>query len=506
MKVNLTYTCIGIIGTGAMGIGIAQIAAEAGAQVVLFDAAAGGARRAKDHLESVWVELANKGKISTARAAENLSLLRDISTLSELSACQLVIEAVVEHLDTKREIFAQLESVLSEQVVLASNTSSLSITALASQLRHPARFVGFHFFNPVPRMKVVEVVSGLRTAPQIGDQLAAFARQLGHTPVRSGDSPGFIVNHAGRGFGTEALRLAQEKVASFADIDEILRDQAGFKLGPFELMDLTALDVSHPVMVSIYHQYFEEPRFRPSPITAQRLAAGVLGRKTGAGFYNYKDGRQLPAAQSLAPQMERFPPVWMSPQVLNAKWPESAVKLAQAAIETGANPSSEALILIAPFGQSASLAAAQAGLDARRVMAIDTFLPGDGPVRRVLATTVCTDPAYRNSAHALMSLGGKKASVIADSAGFVTPRVLATIVNIACEMCQMGVCTPADLDLAVRLGLGYPQGPLAWGDALGPVKLVALLQQLQSETGDARYRVSPWLARRAALGISLLQP
>ena len=188
--------------------------------------------------------------------------------LSDMADCQLVVEAIVERLDVKRDLFAALEGVVAEGCILASNTSSLSITAIAAACKRPQRVAGYHFFNPVALMKVVEVIDGLRSAPEVGDALAELARRMGHTPVRAKDMPGFIVNHAGRGMNTEGLRVAQEAVASFAQVDAIMREQAGFRMGPFELLDLTALDVSHPVMESIYRQFYDEARFRPSPITA----------------------------------------------------------------------------------------------------------------------------------------------------------------------------------------------------------------------------------------------
>jgi 3-hydroxybutyryl-CoA dehydrogenase len=200
------------------------------------------------------------------------------------------------------------------EAVLATNTSSLSVTAIGAALKRPERLAGFHFFNPVPLMKVVEVIAGLKTDPALCATLAAYAKEMGHTPVQAQDTPGFIVNHAGRGFGTEALRIVGEGVADFATIDRILRDQVGFKLGPFELMDLTALDVSHPVMESIYRQYYDEPRFRPSVITAQRLAGGMVGKKVGEGFYRYVDGVAQVPAEAPAPVVNDIPPVWVSPR------------------------------------------------------------------------------------------------------------------------------------------------------------------------------------------------
>jgi 3-hydroxybutyryl-CoA dehydrogenase len=246
--------------------------------------------------------------------AENKSRLIGANALSELSDCSLVVEAIVERIDIKKGLFAELEAIVGSQAVLATNTSSLSVTAIAADLKYPQRFAGFHFFNPVPLMKVVEVIAGLKTDPSVCDALTRFARQMGHTPVQAQDTPGFIVNHAGRGYGTEALRIVSEGVADFATIDRILKDQAGFRLGPFELMDLTALDVSHPVMESIYHQYYEEPRYRPSVITAQRLAGGVVGKKVGEGFYRYENGVPQVAPENAVPLIAEMPPVWVSPR------------------------------------------------------------------------------------------------------------------------------------------------------------------------------------------------
>lgn len=266
---------IGIVGAGAMGRGIAQIAAQAGVLVRLYDTNAAAVEAARDALRQTWDKLAQKGKLSEADAQAALARIAPAAALADLADCQLVIEAVIERLDVKRDLFAALEEIVAADCVLASNTSSLSITAIAAACKRPQRVVGYHFFNPVPLMKVVEVIDGLRSDPAVGDALAELARRMGHTPVRAKDMPGFIVNHAGRGMNTEGLRVAQEAVAPFDQIDAIMREQAGFRMGPFELLDLTALDVSHPVMESIYRQFFDEPRFRPSPITTVRLAVKV---------------------------------------------------------------------------------------------------------------------------------------------------------------------------------------------------------------------------------------
>jgi 3-hydroxybutyryl-CoA dehydrogenase len=267
------FSQVGIAGAGAMGRGIAQLAVQAGSIVWLFDTQAQASVSARDAVFSQWDKLVDKGRLDAAQAADYKVRLHCADGLAALSGCTLVVEAIVERLEVKVGLFTQLEALLAPSAVLASNTSSLSITALGAALQRPQQLAGFHFFNPVPLMKVVEVIAGLKTDLGVCEALVAFARQMGHTPVRAQDTPGFIVNHAGRGYGTEALRLVSEGVTDFATADRILKDQVGFKLGPFELMDLTALDVSHPVMESVYRQYYEEPRYRPSVITAQRLVA-----------------------------------------------------------------------------------------------------------------------------------------------------------------------------------------------------------------------------------------
>ncbi|MBA4212475.1 MAG: 3-hydroxyacyl-CoA dehydrogenase [Polaromonas sp.] len=493
----------GIVGTGAMGRGIAQMAAQAGSQVWLFDVQAGAAQAARDALHATWQTLVTKSKMSAEQMQACVDRLRLANALNDLAPCDLVIEAIVERLDVKQRLFAELEGIVGADTVLATNTSSLSVTAIAAPLKRPAQLAGFHFFNPVPLMRVVEVIAGLKTSAKVCQQLTDFTRQFGHTPVTAQDTPGFIVNHAGRGYGTEALRVVGERVADFATIDRILKDQMGFRLGPFELMDLTALDVSHPVMESIYHQYFEEPRYRPSVITAQRLAGGVVGKKVGEGFYAYDKGAAQVPAEPAAPQVAELPPVWVSPKAARRAELYQLLKDLGAHIETAAAPSSSALILVAPLGLDVTTLAAVERLDATRTVGIDMMLDDASVKRRVLATNPATRPDMAQAAHALFARDGKAVSVIRDSGGFVTQRVVATIVNIAADMCQQGICSPADLDVAVTLGLGYPMGPLAMGDRIGPTNMLEILFNLQTVYGDPRYRPSPWLRRRGALGLSL---
>jgi len=311
------------------------------------------------------------------------------------------------------------------------------------------------------------------------------------------------VNHAGRGYGTEALRIVSEGIADFATIDRILKDQVGFKLGPFELMDLTALDVSHPVMESIYQQYYDEPRYRPSVITAQRLAGGIVGKKVGEGFYKYIDGAaQIPPEPAL-PVVSDMPPVWVSTRAARRSELLQLLKDLGAKIETGASPSAQALSIVAPLGFDVTTVAIVERLDPARTIGIDFLIDDKLTKRRVLATNPATRADMRDAAHALFARDGKPVSMIRDSGGFVTQRVVATIVNIACDICQQGVCTPQDLETAVTLGLGYPMGPLTMGDKLGPTELLEVLFNVQTVYGDPRYRPSPWLRRRGAIGLSL---
>lgn len=498
------YKKIGIVGAGAMGRGIAQIAAQAGSQVLLFDVQTAAADTARVHIIDQWKRLCEKQRITADEALVNATRLGTAQALPELAGCDLVIEAVVERLEIKTRLLQELETLVEPTTVLATNTSSLSITAIAASLLHPERVAGFHFFNPVPLMKVVEVIAGLKTDPAVVHGLTQYARQMGHTPVTALDTPGFIVNHAGRGYGTEALRIASEGVADFATIDRILRDQAGFKLGPFELMDLTGLDVSHPVMESIYHQYYEEPRYRPSVITAQRLAGGLTGRKVGEGFYKYTNSIAQISAEPAVPVVEELPPVWLSPRAARRAELLQLLKNLGAQVETGQSPSPNALTLVAPLGFDVTTVAVVERLDPARTVGIDMLVDDAISRRRVIATNPATRIDMRDAAHALFARDGKAVSVIRDSGGFVTQRVVANIVNIASDMCQQSICSPSDLETAVTLGLGYPQGPLAMGNLYGPTNILEVLFNMQTVYGDPRYRPSAWLRRRGAIGLSLL--
>ncbi|MGQ4876968.1 3-hydroxyacyl-CoA dehydrogenase [Billgrantia sp. LNSP4103-1] len=495
------FHTLGIVGTGAMGRGIAQIAAQAGLTVYLHDMRTGAVDEARDFIAGMWQRAVKKQRLSEADAERYLASLKHAETLAELAGCDIVVEAIVEKLEAKQSLFTELEEILDERAVLATNTSSLSVTAIASACRHPQRVIGFHFFNPVPLMRIVEVIPGLRTASEVADNVEALGRAMGHFTARATDTPGFLVNHAGRAFGTEALRILGESVTDPAVVDRILVDQGGFRMGPFALLDLTGLDVSHAVMESIYHQYYEEPRFRPSPLTRQRLTAGLLGRKSGEGFYRYIDGKpQVPDDPSLPTAAPR--PVWIGAEETDAG--QALAELVHSAnwpLESGKSPTSEALCLLTPLGEDATGCAVRLGLPAERCVAIDMLAGLDR--RRSLMLTPATRGDIRDAAMALLGHDGTPVSVINDSNGFVLQRVVACIVNVGSEIAQQGVADPATIDRAVELGLGYPRGPLAMGDHYGSRRILAILDTLLTATGDPRYRASPWLRRRATLGLPL---
>ena len=495
---------LGVIGTGTMGRGIAQIAAAGGIAVRLHDSREGAAAEAVAFVARMLRRAAEKGGMTGAAAEAAIGRLEIVDGLGAMAGADVVVEAIVEELEAKKRLFAELESIVAEGCILASNTSSLSVTAIAADCGRPERVAGWHFFNPVPLLKVVEVVDGLLTAPWVGDVLDGIARRCGHRPVRAKDSPGFLVNHAGRGLGTEGLRIVQEGIAAPGDVDDVLREGGTrFRMGPFELMDTTGLDVSGVVMESIYRQFYEEPRFRPVPLARQRMAAGLYGRKTGRGFYAYEDGRK--AAVETAPVPDAAPaPVWVSPADPEGQQAVIAAIADAATVESGASPAPGTLCIVTPTGADATTTALDQGLPAERTVAVDTAFGLAG--RRTLMTTPVTGPRWRDLAHALLAADGTPVTAIADSPGFIAQRVIATIVNIGCDIAQQGIATPADIDAAVELGLAYPRGPIAWGDHLGPARVLAILDALHDFYRDPRYRPSPWLIRRARLGVKLATP
>ena len=506
LDVSRSDLLAGVAGSGTMGRGIVQVLAQCGARVRVYDTQAGAAAKAKEAIARVLGGQVQKGRMAQADVDATLGRIEIADALAAFKDCHLVVEAIVEQLEAKQALFRQLEGLVSDTCILTSNTSSLSVTAMAAACTRPGRVAGYHFFNPVPLMKIVEVVDGELTESWVGEVLAALAKRFGHTAVRCKDTPGFVVNHAGRGFVPESLRVLQEGVADFATIDRILVDAAGFRMGPFSLMDLVGLDVAHAVMKSMHAQYYGEPKYQPAYIAETRVAAGLLGRKTGRGWYRYaKDNTPEKVPEQPVPQAKAAS-VWVAPELKDFAATLGA-KL-EAKLRAGT------LCLVAPLGVDATSAALGLGLDPRHTVAVDPLFGFSK--RRTLMPTPVTTKEMREAAHGLLAADGVPVSVIRDSAGFVAQRVVAHIVNVGCGIVQERIAHPEDLDRAVMLGLGYPKGPLALGDAAGGVgdaaggrgaaKILAILEAMHELTKEPRYRPSPWLTRRARLGVSLLTP
>ncbi len=498
---------VGIVGAGAMGRGIAQVCAAAGCEAFLFDSAPEAGTRALNFIREDLMQAVARGKLAQEDAEATMQRIRPVQELNALSTCDLVVEAIIEQLDAKQRLMRELESIVGPECILATNTSSLSVTAIAAACGDPGRVVGWHFFNPVPRMKLVEVIQAPRTRADVAEAMLALSRRVGHRAILASDSPGFVVNHAGRAFVTEGLKLLAERTAEAPVLDAILRSCAGFRMGPLQLLDLTGLDVSVPVMESIHAQYYGDDRYRPSPLARTRMLAGLLGRKSGQGFYDYREAgaRGAEAAPaSPAPSTAATDRSFWWPTDGPAALPEAlAGLLAQAGVRRSSAAEVD-VILLSPLEADLSSTAATLGLDATKVVGVDPLFSGTGGV--TLMACPATGAAAVDAARAAFATQSIPTFVISDSPGFVAPRVVACIVNLACEMAQQGIASPADIDVAVKLGLGYPAGPFEWGDRLGAQRVLQVLQGLHATFNDPRYRPSPWLVRRARLGLTLSAP
>ena len=492
---------IGVIGTGVMGRGIIQWAAESGATVLAYDTREGAAAEAVAFVAGLLARSVERGRMSAADRDAMLGRIQVAETLGELSGADMVVEAIIETLEAKRALFAELEQIVRDDAILCTNTSSLSVTSCARDCRVPGRVAGLHFFNPVPLMKVAEVIRGERTRPEVIDAIAALVRRTAHRPLVCSDTPGFVVNHAGRGLTTEGLRIIQEGAATYADIDRVMREYAGFPMGPFELFDLTGLDVSARVLREIYEGFIHEARLRPTPLVFRRMEAQLYGRKVGEGFYRYEGGKKIESAEAVAPPQSNASVYVDGPSAV-------ADLLVRGGLKLAANAADADAIVVCPLGDDATTAAVDAGFDPRKVVAIETLYIDrlvEGQ-RATLMTTPVTETAARDAVHAALAAAGLRVTLIGDSPGFIAQRTVAMIVNIACDIAQQRIAAPADIEIGVTRGLGYPAGPLTLGDQVGPRRILQILERLQSITGDQRYRPSLWLRRRAQLGIPLTTP
>ncbi|MCE4539169.1 3-hydroxyacyl-CoA dehydrogenase [Pelomonas sp. P7] len=471
---NLNDSRILVVGAGLMGAGIAQVAAQAGHDVALFDARAGAAEAAKAKLAQTLDGLVAKGRLDREAASAALARIRPVEALAPAG---LVIEAIVENLEVKRALFAELEALLPDEAVIATNTSSISVTALARGMKKPGRLVGMHFFNPVPLMKLVEVVSGLGTAPEAAQAVFELAARWGKTPVHARSTPGFIVNRIARPYYAETLMLLQDRAATPEVIDACLR-AAGFRMGPCELMDLIGHDTNFAVTNSVFAANFFDRRFTPSLVQQELVDAGFLGRKSGRGFYRYPEGAPaLPAVQVQAPRAARL--------VVHGRG-ALAERFAGAVPEAARELDSDWTGLSAD-GRQLRLT------DGRRAA---EFAPGTAVFDLPLAPA--GDIAYAGDAGPATWLTrlGLTPRAMADLPGLVVARTIAMLVNEAADAVQQGVCDEAGADAAMKLGVNYPAGPFEWLTLWGAGAVAALLDRLDHHYRGERYRVSPYLLNR----------
>ena len=486
---------VAVVGTGAMGAGIAQVAAAAGHTVWLLDAREGAAARAIEGIRAQFGKLADKGRMDAAAAQAAGTRLLAAADLSELADAALVVEAIVESLDAKQQLFSTLENIVGDDCILGTNTSSISITAIGAALRRPERLAGLHFFNPAPLMALVEVVSGLATDCAVADTLFATAKAWGKVPVHAKSTPGFIVNRVARPYYAEALRLAQEGAADYATIDAVMREAGGFRMGPFQLMDMIGHDVNFAVTKSVWGAFYHDPRFLPSLIQQELVDGGFLGKKSGRGFYDYREGAavaqpategQQPLPASLALCGESAAARALS-QRLNA----AGIAFTETASPDGRIAVAGDAVLYVTDGRSATRRASDLALS--NLVLIDLALDYAQASRIAIAVAEQSTPAAAQAATALLQAAGLQVSRFADVPGLAVMRTVAMLANEAADAVNQGVCSAAAADAAMKLGVNYPQGPLAWADALGVATVRTVLAHLGESYGEDRYRISPLL-------------
>jgi 3-hydroxybutyryl-CoA dehydrogenase len=490
---------IGVIGTGTMGSGIAQVAASAGHVVKIFDAAPGAIARAVKNIETSLRKNVERGKLSEQAALATANRIVPVTKLKELADSGLIIEAIVEDLETKRELLRQVEKIVPTDCILATNTSSLSVTELAAALDRPERFVGMHFFNPAPLMELTEIIRGLTTDPKTIGTAAATAKAWNKTPVLAKSTPGFIVNRVARPFYAEALRLLSEQAADPATIDELVRESGGFRMGPFELMDLIGNDINFAVTQSVFRASFFDPRFTPSLIQQELIQAGFLGRKSGRGFYRY-DKEAPPPLPVFAPRMpspgtilfsQAQPATELLLKRLRRSFPLASDRSASADSNQLAQVDNAVLRLT--DGRTASRVAHELGTP-NTVLVDLAYDYGKARTLAVARADQCGDHAYR-SAVGLLQAAGFNVVSLKDLPGLAVMRVVAMIINEAADAVHYGVSNQSDVELAMGKGVNYPAGPFAWAAKLGTAMVYQVLKNLGTHYGEDRYRISPLLER-----------
>lgn len=484
-----------VIGAGIMGAGIAQVAAQAGHAVLLHDLREGAAAQALLQLGKTLDALSAKGKLAAGAAAQTLARIKPIMHLQEAASAGLVIEAIVEQLEAKRALFAQLEAVVSADCMLTTNTSSISVTAIANGLKHPGRLVGMHFFNPVPLMKLVEVVSGLQTDPAVAAAVFALAKCWDKVPVHTRSTPGFIVNRIARPYYAETLALLQEEAATPEVLDACLRG-AGFRMGPCELMDLIGHDTNFSVTRSVYEANFYDKRFAPLLVQRELVDGGLLGRKSGRGFFDYSEGAPKPAQPAF--ETAALPPA-QSLRVMGrgpvAERLAAALTRAGHRFETDADASWTGLDIDGAQLRLTEGTPASALGGERAVF--DLPLSAAEGVALAWAPAVQASDAWVLRASQCLHALGLRPQRVADTPGLVVARTIAMLINEAMDAVRQGVCTAEGADAAMKLGVNYPAGPFEWLAGWDSGAVMTVLTALDHAYRGERYRISPGLRLRA---------
>ena len=486
---------IAVIGAGTMGAGIAQVAAQAGHSVLLFDAAEGATETGIEKIGNGLSRLVERGKFTPEEVAGTLSRLNPVARLEDLSPAGLVIEAIVEDLAVKQNLFQNLENICGDDCILATNTSSLSITAIGNALSRPGNFAGMHFFNPAQVMKLVEVVSGSTTSSEIAEVIFSTSEAWGKKPVYATSAPGFIVNRVARPFYAEALRVLEEGGADIGMIDAVIKESAGFRMGPFELMDLIGNDVNLAVTKSVFESFFYDPRYRPSLIQEDLVAAGRLGRKSGSGYYDYANGGpvrdvktceqtdfpdfvsvhgNLGITATLVPLMEA---AGIKVEIENPKNPDGSIHVGSAELRL----------------TDGSLATERGG----NSIYFDLALDYEKATRVALALADQCEKSAVDSAIGLFQALDKSVSIIDDVPGMLAMRTVCMLANEGADVVNQLVCNEEAVDIAMCYGVNYPKGPLEWADMIGLEYIEKTLDNLARVYGDPRYRCSPLIRLKA---------
>ncbi|NEB80337.1 3-hydroxyacyl-CoA dehydrogenase [Streptomyces sp. SID14478] len=485
---------VGVVGTGTMGQGIAQVALVAGHPVRLYDAVPGRARTAADAIAARLDRLVEKGRMSAEERVAAGARLAPAQTLGELADAALVVEAVLEELDVKQQLFRDLEDVVAQDCLLATNTSSLSVTAIGGALRLPGRFVGLHFFNPAPLLPLVEVVSGSATDVTAATRAYETARAWGKTPVACADTPGFLVNRIARPFYAEAFAVYEDQAADPATIDAVLRESGGFKMGAFELTDLIGQDVNEAVTRSVWEGFFQDVKFRPSLAQRRLVEAGHLGRKAGQGWYAYGDDTERPEPHTAAPAEK---PAYVVVEGDLGPARELLALIRDAGIEVREEDEDNGTRLVLPSGGQLALADGQTSIEYRDVVYFDLALDYRAATRVALSAAKDADRRTLEEAVGLFQALGKDVSVIGDMPGMIVARTVARIIDLAHDAVAKGVATEEDIDIAMRLGVNYPLGPIEWSRRLGKNWAYALLDDLHLRDPSGRYAPSLALYRHS---------